>query len=291
MIHLLPRLWTARGRLFLLALACAPVLFACEESGKKSAELAKADLSFLVRASAADVLEVKTGLPEGASHVVSLFVERSPEEPSFEALHEALQRARDKTQDLRVAKSTFFAVALPDGKVLRNDQKQDLMAGKMLFESYPALKEALSSGYTETTGSMAEASGVKGKDDAQWVAAVPLKSDKDTFGLYVTGWSWSAYAYRLETALRSEILSRMKEREKVPLTYVYVVVGQQAYGAPVSPSVNAKAVIDSKPDEKLKQGETYAIPVEIDGRSFGIAVARAPSFGPGVAIAIVRSET
>lgn len=274
-----------------LAAAFVLALVACEDQGKKSAALAKADLPFLIQTTERDVLEVRTGLPLGAEHVARLFAERSPEEPSFEALHDALQRAREKTQDLRVAKSTFFAVALPDGKVLRNDQKQDLMAGKMLFDSYPGLAAARTQGYTEAGGSMPEASGVRGKDDAQWVAAVPLKSEKDTFGLYVTGWSWSSYAYRLETALRSEILSRLKEREKLPLTYIYVVVGNRAYGTPISPLVNGQAVVDSKPEERLKKEESYSLSLEIQGRSFGVAVGRAPSLGSNVAIALVRSET
>lgn len=265
--------------------------FGCEDSGKKSAALAAEDLPFLIRATEQDVSEIRSGLPEGAPHLVRLFEERRPEQPAFEVLHEALGRARDKTQDLRVAKSTFFAVASPNGKILRNDQKQDLMAGKMLFESFPELKKALMAGYTETRGSMPEASGVKGKPDAQWVAAVPLRSETDTFGVYVTGWSFSAYAYRLETALRSELISKLKEREKLPLTYVYVVAGDQAYGAPVSPEVNAKAVLESNPKEQLQSQDSYTVVKDIDGRRFGIAVGRAKSLGEDVAIALVRSET
>jgi hypothetical protein len=282
----------ARRSLLTVCVALSAALsLGCEDSGKKSAALAAEDLPFLIRATDQDVSEVRSGLPEGAPHLVQLFEERRPEQPAFEALHETLGRARDKTQDLRVAKSTFFAVATPDGKILRNDQKQDLMAGKMLFESFPELKKALEAGYTETRGSMPEAAGVKGKPDAQWVAAVPLRSGDDSFGLYVTGWSFSAYAYRLETALRSELISKLKEREKLPLTYVYVVVGDQAYGAPVSPEVNAKAVLESNPKEQLQSQDSYTVVKDIDGRRFGIAVGRAKSLGEDVAIALVRSET
>lgn len=285
------RTFDRRSLLTMCAALSVASSLGCEDMGKKSASLAAADLPLLLRAAEQDVSEVRSGLPEAAPHLVQLFEERRPEQPAFEALQETLARARDKTQDLRVAKSTFFAVASPDGTVLRNDQKQDLMAGKMLFASFPELQKALEGGYTETRGSMPEASGVKGKSDAQWVAAVPLRAGADIFGLYLTGWSFSAYAYRLETALRSELVSKLKEREKLPLTYVYVIAGDQVYGAPVSPEVNAQAILESNPKEQLQSQESYTVVRDIDGRRFGIAVGRAKSLGEDVAIALVRSET
>ncbi len=118
------------------------------------------------------------------------------------------------------------------------------MAGKNLFAAFPEAKDALTRGYIETRGSMPEAAGVRGRPDAQWVAVSPVKADSRTVALYATGWSWSAYAYRLETALRSSELSELKQGDKMPLLYVYVLVDQAAYGAPVSPEVNAKAIAE-----------------------------------------------
>lgn len=276
---------------WLLAAVAVSTLLACEDPGPKSAKLAAADLPMLLQAAETDVQEVRTGLPEGAKQLVSLFRDVQPELPTFDRCASALERARSKTPDLRVAKSTFFAVATPNGRVLRNDQKQDLMAGKQLYDAFPALKELGSKAYLEAKGSMPEAAGVRGREDAQWVAGVPIKDGDRLYGLYVTGWSWSAYAYRLEMALRSSILSRTESGAKVPLTYVYVVVDGHVYGAPVSPAVNGKAVLDLNPLEKVRGGKVFEAARDIEGRSFGIAVGAAPALGPTAAIAIVRSET
>ena len=138
---------------------------------------------------------------------------------------------------------------------------------------------------------MKEASGVRNRDDAQWVAAVPVVVDNAAAGVYATGWSWSAYAYRLENGLRSKVLGETAEGAKVPLLYVYVVVGDKVYGAPVSPQVNAKAIADLKPLSQLKANEPFVAELEIERRGFGLAVLGANKLGKDVAIAVLRSET
>jgi len=281
-----------RGK-FAVALALVTLSafsLACEDGGKKSVEGAKFDLPMLITATESDVNQVRQGLPLGVKFVEAAVSAAAPEQLSFDAAREALTKARDKTQDLRVAKSTFFAIATRDGTILRNDQKQDLMAGKSLFPAFEGLKPALAQGYIESQGQMPEAAGVKG-EDAEWVAAMPIQQGGEKFGYYVTGWSWSAYAYRLQMALRSAILSRTKEGDKVPLTYVYVVTGDKVFGAPTAPMVTAQAIRDMKPLEKLKSTPVYGEVREIERRVFGLVFGLAPVLGPNVAVAIVRSET
>lgn len=209
-----------------------------------------------------------------------------------ETARRALEKSRNKVSDLRVAKSTFFALVNPDGTVLRNDQEQDRMAGKNLFAAFPALKRALSEPYVETRGSMPEAAEVRGRADAQWVAAVPVKGEGDgaPIALYATGFSWSAYAYRLENSARSNARAALKERETLPLVYVYVVVDREVYGAPVSPEINAKVVKEQSVLDKSSPGKPFTAALEITGRSFGLAALPAPALGERVAIAVLRSE-
>lgn len=277
-------------RTFSLALF-ALSLAACESPTKKSAAEAKAHAQFLAQAAEQDVGEIRSGLPEGAKKLVPLFKDAAPGVPDAQAGAKALARARDEVQDLRVAKSTFFAVATPDGQIVRNDREQDDMAGKNLFSAFPALKASLTAGYVESRGSMPEAAGVRGREDGQWVAAAPVMGDAGALGVYATGWSWSAYAYRLENAVRSKVLGETPEGGKVPLLYVFVVVGETVYGAPVSPQVNAKAIADLKPLSKLEGNEPFVSELEIDGRGFGVAVLAAPKLGKDVAVAVLRSET
>jgi hypothetical protein len=208
-----------------------------------------------------------------------------------ESARRALGKARDKVPDLRVAKSTFFALVTPEGVVLRNDQEQDRMAGANFFAAFPAAKRALTEAYVETRGSMDEASEVRGRKDAQWVAAVPVKTDAGTQAVYATGFSWSAYAYRLENAARSNARGALKEREKMPLIYVYVVVDSEVYGAPISPEVNAKVIKDQAVLDKSSPNKPLGVELEITGRSFGLAAMPVPVLGERVAIAVLRTET
>jgi hypothetical protein len=266
---------------------------ACKDTGKVSAARASEHVGFLVETVAKDVEEVRHGLPEGAQVLAARLKSEPALAKDLNAVREALELARRKVQDLRIAKSTFFALSDPAGTALRNDQEQDRMAGKSFFAAFPALAGAKDK-YLETTGSMPEAAGVRApRPDGQWVAAAPVVVDGATQAIYVTGWSWASYAYRLEFALRGKVRSELADQKvvKEPLVYVFVVVGKSAFGAPVTPEVNATTIAGLDPLEKTKQGETFSTPLEITGRMYGVAAKRAPSLGNDVAIAVLRSET
>jgi hypothetical protein len=270
-----------------LFLGAALLVLACSKGAKVSVEKATAQADQAVKTAETDVAEVRKGLPEGAKQLAPLYGKATAPADDLKAVRDGLERARDKVQDLRVAKSTFFALADPAGTVLRNDREQDLMAGKSLFTSFPELKKA-AAGYVETRGSMPEAAEVKGRPDGQWVAAQPVAVDGAVKGLYVTGWAWSAYAYRLENSVRG---AARDEGAKEPLLYVYVVVENDVYGAPISPEVNAQKIAEQKPLDKIQGDAPFTAELEITGRDFGLAVRAAPALGPKVGIAVLRSET
>jgi hypothetical protein len=164
-----------------------------------------------------------------------------------------------------------------------------LMAGKGLFDAFPALRAATQGKYTEALGSMLEARGVEGKPDGQWLAAQPITADGKVSGLYVSGWAWALYAHRLETALQSH-LQDLDKRDK-PLCYAFVVVGKQAFGTRISPLVNSDAIAALDAISHLNAEGNYETTVEITGRQFGVAFKRVPELGPDVAVAVLRSET
>lgn len=275
----------------LLALAVSSSV-SCRNTTELSVARAKEHAVMLAKITETDVAEVRSGMPQGQVHLHSLFEEQTPPQDNLEEVRAGLERARYKVQDLRVAKSTFFAFVDSNGSVLRNDQDQDLMAGKDAFQAFPEIKQALAGKYVETRGSMPEAAGVRGRPDGQWVAAQPISVGGQVKGILLTGWSWSAYAYRLETAVRSKLkIESASEQEKLPLVYVYVVVDKAAYGAPVSPDINAQAIQKLDPLSKLAADGTFAAPIEITDRSFGLGVKVAPALGERVAIAVLRSET
>jgi hypothetical protein len=266
---------------------------ACKDEGKISATYATAHVEFLAQAAKTDVEEVRRGLPQGSDVLARKLKAQPALTGDLSAVRDALESARNKVQDLRMAKSTFFALADTAGVILRNDQEQDRMAGRPLFASFPALSGALS-GYVETRGSMPEAAGVRApRADGQWIAGSPVRVDDQTRALYVTGWSWASYAYRLEFALRSKLRSELvgKREANEPLVYVFVVVGKSAFGAPVTPEVSASAVVAQDPVAKTSAGAVFSTPLELTGRAYGLAARRVPELGPDVAVAVLRSET
>jgi hypothetical protein len=267
------------------------MIHGCEGTGQASVSRALAHASFLVDIAKRDVSEIRSGLPQGADVIAKSWAEGPDLTTDPEAARAALIQAQNQVQDLRVAKSTFFALTSLDGIVVRNDREQDLMAGRPLFPSFPGLARA-ADGYVEALGSMPEAHGVNGKPDAEWVAARGIEVAGRVRGLYVTGWAWSSYAYRLEFALRNQIDSELRgTRDNVPLIYVFVIVGDDAYGAPKSPEINGRSIAERRPLDNLSPDGSFSGLLEITGRTFALAVRPAPELGPRVALAVLRSET
>lgn len=267
-------------------------LFACERTNDVSVARAVAHARALADIARQDAAEIRKGLPVGAQELgkrwaaggIDLTVDAA-------AAREALEQARNKVQDLRVAKSTFFALASKDGRVVRNDREQDLMAGASLFGPFPALAEAAKGRYVEALGVMPEAHGVRGKPDAEWVAAAGVEVGGEVRGLYVTGWAWSSYAFRLEFSLRNRLTAELVgKRESVPLLYAFVLVGDGVYGAPAAPDVSAQTIAAQQPLAHLAPDGSYSALLEITGRRFALGVQVVPELAPSVAVAVLRSE-
>jgi hypothetical protein len=265
----------------------------CRNDGEVSAREAGAHAAELAKVVESDVLEVRNGLPEGAKVLAKFWPEKGVPDEDSKVTQKALEKAHGGVQNLRLAKSTFFALTNLQGVVLRSEAEQDVLAGKALFTSFPALQQATDK-YVETQGALGDLNGVKDKPDGQWVAAAPVPTAEGNHGLYVTGWAWSSYAYRLEFALRGSVrtqISRADKPTKEPLLYVYLIVGDKVIGAPVSPDINAQVIGERKLLGTLQPGQPHSIQLEITGRDFGLGAIKLPDLGPDVAVAVLRSET
>ncbi|MCH2111108.1 MAG: hypothetical protein MK135_17450, partial [Polyangiaceae bacterium] len=196
---------------------------ACQQSAQRSTKAAAEHIDFLADLASQQQGLVQQGLPQGASLLQELFREAGAEEPDYQSAQRELRRARWSTPALQQAKTDFYVLTDATGKILRNNLEQDTMAGQALFQFYPALKGASKSPFAFGVGSMKDARGVKGRDDAQWMAASPIYLDKKLVGLVATGWSWSTFAERLESKLRAEVLEHLERGENLPLLYVYIV--------------------------------------------------------------------
>jgi hypothetical protein len=281
----------ARARwLPFIGVLCA-LLTACESTNQETVAKALAHAQRLVETAKQDVSEVRQGLPSGADELAKLWSDEANPLGDPEAARRLLTRAQSKVQDLRVAKSTFFALATLDGTVVRNDREQDRMAGKALFPAFPPLARAAQGEYVEALGALPEAHGVKGKPDAEWVAAKGVSVGGTVRALYVTGWAWSSYAYRLEFSLRGQVERELRgSKENVPLLYVFMIVGTDVYGAPESPEVSARSIAEQDPLAHLSPQGSFSTLLEITGRKFALGVQAAPELAPRVAVGVLRSE-
>ena len=237
-----------------------------------------------------DTKQIREGLPKGAA----LMAKHLDDDPAadLEGVKRAIENARAGVDELEVAKSTFFIFVAPDGMVLRGQTEPDLPAGKSLTDAVPDAKKFLKddAGLVEVWGYMEGLRGVNKGGDKQWIVGHPVKSDEGKLlGAFVTGWSLRKYAEYLENHVKIHLTKTAKDPTKpIPLTYVFVVKGSEAFGAPVTPAENATAVSELGVLEKVASG-SYESVIELDGRRFLWAAKPVPALGEDVAIVLLMS--
>lgn len=274
--------------------AALVVVGGCKDSTDFSEAQAQKNVAATAALATKDVAEVRRGLPKGGPALSeALFVAEAGHPILPTRARAALKTTRERVTDLQLAKSTFFAVTDPAGVALGSDQETDSIAGKNFLTAFPALAKA-KDGYVETTGTMEETRGVRQGPDATWAAAAPVVAkDGALSGLYVTGWSLRKFAYHLESQLKSD-LRQEKGKDgnpsKMPVLYVFVVMGDQAYSAPVTPEVNVKAIEDLKLSTKLGGEAPWHGKVEVTNRPYGVAAQRVKDLCETCAVAVLRSE-
>lgn len=274
----------------LAALVLVSLSSGCKDKGKESAVKAAADVQVLAEQVGKDVEEIDRGLPEGAKKLASLWDKGNDPRADAQAAKRALVDTRRQVADLNVAKSTFFAVADAQGVAIRNDLEEDVMAGLNLVQIFPDLSKA-KDGYVTTLGSFPGPPGKNGPD-RDFIAAAPIKSDGKTVGLYVTGWTYRMFSRHLQEVLKSKMAESLRasgDTGKLPIFYVGVFDKSGVYMAPLTPSVNEKALADVGVFDQTASGPAQGT-VSITDRDFGWAAQRTPKLGPEVGVAILRSE-
>jgi hypothetical protein len=237
-----------------------------------------------------DTKQVRDGLPKGAA----LMTKHLDEDPAsdLEGVKRAIDNARGGVDELEVAKSTFFVFVAPDGVVLRGQTEPDLPAGKSLTKAVPDAKKFLAkgAGLVEVWGYMEGLRGVNKGGDKQWIVGHPVTSKEgDLLGAFVTGWSLRKYAEYLENHVKIHLTKTAEDPKKpIPLTYLFVVKGSEAFGGPMTPADNAKAVGELGVIDKVASG-TYESTLELDGRRFLVAAKKAPALGDDVALVLLMS--
>ncbi|MBI4700014.1 MAG: hypothetical protein HY744_02420 [Deltaproteobacteria bacterium] len=283
----------SKARLITPLLVLCALLGACEDKGRLAQQKASAAVERLPPLVERDVGQVRGGLPKGAEELGKRLGDDPGADPA--GLQRAIQAARAAVKDLAFAKSTFFLFVDSSGTVLRSEEDPDLPAGKSLTQAIPAMKKLSEpgAGLLEAWGYMEGLRGVNKGADHQWVVGHPVKGKEGKLlGGFVTGWSLRKYAYYLEEDARAELIRKLGEEQKakaIALTYVFVVKGGQAYGAPVTPDVNAEAVTKLDLAAKVKAGP-FRTTLEIEGRSFALEARACKPLGDDAALAVLLSE-
>lgn len=273
-----------------LLTALLVVLGGCKDDKRTLEPLVEPSFKVIKPLIERDTKQIRDGLPEGAELLGKLL----DEDPGadVQGLKRALAKARAGVHDLVVAKGTFFIFVEPKGTILRSDAEQDLAAGESLTESIPDAKKifAAGAGLTEVWGYCAGLRGVQKGGDLQWVVGAQVKDEAGKVkGAYVTGWSLRKYAEYLENHVRDHLNQVRKSKTKpIPLVYVFIIKGKQAFGGPVTPDVNAKGVGDLDLGSKCADGR-YQTKISLEEREFMVVAQREPTMGPDVAIALLFS--
>jgi hypothetical protein len=283
----------ARGPRTMAAAALVPAvvcLAACDDSAKKSEQVAVDTLASITPLVEKDMADVREGLPDA----VKFLSTDLPADPAsdLKSTQESIKRTREHNDKLRLAKSTFFVVTNAEGVILRSETNPDDLVDKNLFASFPDLKKALDQkdGVVEQFGEMNEMRGVKKGVDMAWVIATQLPGKEKARGVFASGWSFRSYAYYLEQQAKRVLEEAAKKTpdHKIPVMYTYVVKAGKAFGGSETPDENSEAVAKLDLASKAKGG-LYRTHVEITGRTFGIAATPIKSLGDDAALVVVAS--
>ncbi len=275
------------GSFGLVALQAA---IGCDDSGKKSEAAAVESLDIVVPLVDRDTSQVKKGVPDG----VKVLAKKLPADPTGNRmeLQKAIKDSRGAVDDLAFAKVTFFAFANDAGVVLRNETDPDRLVEQNVFTAFPALEKAKdpAAGMVEAFGEMEAIRGVKKGKDIAWVVAHGVNGDGGAKGVLVTGWSMRLYVRGIEAQLVSKLTesAKAKGQNNVPVAYVFIVKGKDAYADPDRADSLAETVAGLDVVAKTSGGDFKAIQ-EIDKRQFGIAARRLPAFGDDAAIVVAAS--
>lgn len=290
--------WGRRGWLALAALGAFTSMagLGCEDTAKLSEQAGRDALPVLEPLVERDVAQVQKGLPKG----VEILAKRLAEDPAADRLQvqQSIKAARENVEELNFAKGTFFAFASPGGVVLRSEADPDRLVDQNLFDAFPGLKKVVEpgAGVVEVWGELEGMRGVRNGPDLAWVAAhavagVPgSATEKEPRGVFLTGWSFRAYAGYLQSAARQHFEQKARDAGggKTPLVYVFLARGDQAYGDAVSPDVTAEQVAKLGLYEKAGDG-VYATQITVEKTPFAVVAKRMPKLGPEVAIAVLAS--
>ncbi|MBL8721135.1 MAG: hypothetical protein JNL79_34440 [Myxococcales bacterium] len=291
-----------RSFLASLVASSTPVLLGgsvlgCKSKAQKQAELAVTDLDGVL-----DVIEKRhvqglaRALPQAAKDLGAKLagVELDKEAVAFVAI-------RDKVDDLRSAKRSYFAVVDQGGEVQWVDDPNWPVVHRKIAVGFPAVQEVLD-------GKSPFAKGIGrygGADEAAttFVEAAPLaKADGTKLGALVACWEAHDAAEDLRRQLLTQLLQktaqpmkRVKAKDKLKLmldqpdVWVGIFRGQWLYLQEDAPQPLEEALQALAFADKTKAG-AWSGTFDVMNKGWGGAAKRVPSLGADVGVVVARLD-
>ncbi|MGZ3418403.1 MAG: hypothetical protein ACXVEF_07125 [Polyangiales bacterium] len=270
----------------------------CKTKAQKQAEISAGDLGKAVKlVSERHVDALSRALPAAAEQLSAKVT--TDVRTDAETLGTAFVTLRDKNDDLRSSKRSYFVLADIEGDIVWIDDPGWKIVGRKLALGFPAVKEALDGKkYSTGSGKFGGAS----EEALTFVEASPITKGGKTVGVLVAGWEAHEGAEDVQRQLAVQLAQqnapakvRIKAKDKLqmaidmPELYVAVFKGKYIYmqeDAP-QPVVQSLEALDllGKTANGAWQG-TF----DVQNRGWGGAAQRLPALGADVGIAVVRFD-
>lgn len=276
----------------LLALLTAVLLCgACTDKVKRSEAGSVTHAAMLAGVVREDLKELADGMPKGAERSYKAFYVdiASPLQDPF-TTQRALENVHMRTNELRNAKASFYALLDADGTAIRSSRKVDLMAGKKLFALFPGLAAGAPK-FRTAFGSFDTEERTEGKTRTYVTSSAIVGPAGELKGYLAAGWSYGSFAHHLGETLRSRVresVLRGELKEKEPVLYVACFDETGLYAESDMPKVTAEELAKQVMATGGKDKASGRMTVE--GHDFGWALERVGEWSPTAGVAVARSE-
>jgi len=289
-------------RAFLLALTATSTALACKSKAQKQADVAVADIARLEKLLAERHVDAMSrALPVAGETLGAKFAEGKEIHPTEAgALGPIFDELRNKTDDLRSAKRSYYAITDLGGEIVWVDDPNWLVIGRKAGLAFAKL-EAILAGKEKYAAGAGRYGGADPEALTLFEAAPIVRSGK-TIGGLLAAWEIHEAAEDMQRQLQTELAmktvkpkTRAKAKDKYQLVLdtpdLWVACFNEKYvylqeGAPQTLEDGAKSI---GLFGKTASGP-YTGTFDVLNRGWGVSAKRTPSLGEGMGIAVLRHE-
>jgi hypothetical protein len=282
------------------ALAIGPL--GCKSKAQKQAEAAAADVARLEKVIADRHLDsLARAVPQGASALGGKLNPASDFRAEAASLGTSFIEARNKSDDLRSAKRSYYVLIDAGGEVVWVDDNAWAVVGRKLAVGFPSIKDVLDgkAPFARGTGRY----GGAGEDALTFADAAPIKEPGGkVVGALVAAWEAHEAAEDLQRQLATELAmkvvepkKRVKEKDKLKLAMDTPEMWVAIFRGPVIylPDDGPQPLEDALKKLELAKktaGGPWSGTFDVMNGSWGGAARRIDALGPEVGVAVLRHE-